>query len=455
MLTAAVLCRSAAAVDVPSCSWPLETTGMGLTNVAYPDTSATYWTMPFDADRWTEIVITGMYPEARFFSFTTYDATGNAFDSIVDVDIQANVGSCNPFKPGEACMGSGQGPGFGRNYTITMSHDSKTSEGGNHLAEAPTRLGWVIYRVYVPDKGQDRQGGVPLPGVVLVSRDGSRRTLTPCDFSDFGTALTDTLKLLRDPSVNHAFDDAINFLATKVSEGDDGGLSTDQRCCASVGTCVGDRVLFTIPENTGGYFPNPTNKYIAGANLCFESERVIVVRGKAGAFPDTYNGAPVWQPADAFHHIQLRYWSLCNNDQVAPFPVVQCEPDWNTNLDTQWFYTYVISVDESGLNPPQPPPWVPPDATWLSWGSIAVPKVLILRNQLPEPSFRQSVQEAEAKGCVVNNGMMPTPEQIAEAAQCAQGVMGLYYPLAAYCDKQLFIDEGWQGCFAAAGIPVQ
>jgi hypothetical protein len=51
LLTAAVLCRSSAAVDVPMCSWPLETTGMGLTNVAYPDTNATYWTMPFDSDR--------------------------------------------------------------------------------------------------------------------------------------------------------------------------------------------------------------------------------------------------------------------------------------------------------------------------------------------------------------------------------------------------------------------
>jgi hypothetical protein len=179
-----------------------------------------------------------------------------------------------------------------------------------------------------------------------------------------------------------------------------------------------------------------------------------VVRGKAETFPDTHSGAPVWQPPGRFTKVQVRYWSMCSNDQVAPFPVVQCEPDWNTTLDAQGFYTYVISRDESGMVHPQPPPWVPPDATWLPWGLIVVPNVLILRHQSPEFSFRQSVQEAEAKGCVVDNGMMPTPEQIAEAAQCAQGVMEPYYPLAAYCDKQVFIDQGWQGCFAAAGIPV-
>jgi len=42
---------AAAAQGIPACSWPLETTGTGPTNVAYPDTDATYWTMPFDASR--------------------------------------------------------------------------------------------------------------------------------------------------------------------------------------------------------------------------------------------------------------------------------------------------------------------------------------------------------------------------------------------------------------------
>jgi hypothetical protein len=28
--------------------------------------------------------------------------------------------------------------------------------------------------------------------------------------------------------------------------------------------------------------------------------------------------------------------------------------------------------------------------------------------------------------------------------------MRQYYPLAAYCNKQLFISEGWKGCFAYA-----
>ena len=90
---------AAAAQGLPVCSWPMETTGTGPSNIAYPDTNATYWTMPFDASRWKELIITGTYPEARFMSFITYDAKGAAVDSLVDVAINPDRHSTNPFTP--------------------------------------------------------------------------------------------------------------------------------------------------------------------------------------------------------------------------------------------------------------------------------------------------------------------------------------------------------------------
>jgi hypothetical protein len=56
-------------------SWPFEVTGQGLSNVATPDTNATYWVMPLDTSRWQAVVINGTYPNARFFNFNTYSAT--------------------------------------------------------------------------------------------------------------------------------------------------------------------------------------------------------------------------------------------------------------------------------------------------------------------------------------------------------------------------------------------
>ena len=57
----------AATPILPVCSWPFEVTGQGITNVATPDTNATYWVMPLDLSRWQAMVIHGQYPNARFF----------------------------------------------------------------------------------------------------------------------------------------------------------------------------------------------------------------------------------------------------------------------------------------------------------------------------------------------------------------------------------------------------
>jgi hypothetical protein len=108
---------------------------------------------------------------------------------------------------------------------------------------------------------------------------------------------------------------------------------------------------------------------------------------------------------------------MCNNNEVSPFPVVGCQPDWATKLDSDGFFTYVVSPDESGVTPPAQPAWLPPDATWLPWGDPSLPNVLIYRNMLPA-NF---------------------------------SLTGDYYPRGVFCDKQLFIGLGWRACFAAVG----
>ncbi|MGH3263418.1 MAG: hypothetical protein ACRDNS_15655, partial [Trebonia sp.] len=55
----------------PFCSWWLETTPQ-TTNVALPDTSATYWTTPFFASPGLKIYVKGQFPDARFMSVTVY-----------------------------------------------------------------------------------------------------------------------------------------------------------------------------------------------------------------------------------------------------------------------------------------------------------------------------------------------------------------------------------------------
>ena len=101
---------------------------------------------------------------------------------------------------------------------------------------------------------------------------------------------------------------------------------------------------------------------------------------------------------------------MCNNDAPFPYPVVACQADYQTRLDQDGFYTYVISDD------PGPPAWLPSDATWLPWGLTNVPITVIFRAILPSNS--------------------PVPEG--------------YVPRGAICDKAEFVAQGWQGCFASA-----
>ena len=80
------------------------------------------------------------------------------------------------------------------------------------------------------------------------------------------------------------------------------------------------------------FFPNPQTTYFQTANLCFQPDQILVIRGKALVFPNTYLGGSVFQPTFD-DQIQLRYWSMCNNVGVLPYPVVACDADAMTELE--------------------------------------------------------------------------------------------------------------------------
>jgi hypothetical protein len=376
--------------------------------------------MPVDTSQYPQVIIQGQYPQSRFFSFTTYVAKGAPAGYTLDVDINPDPGSSNPFQ---------QTPQLPQhNYTVNVGGMAGQS---NQVNFGNTTLAWIIYRIYVPNQGLNMLAGVPLPAVTLVDANGGTHSIAPCN-----SPRNQQVNLL----IGDLRADGLNLLADywkyKFTYGDDLGYAPDSSCQPE------DNVVFWIAANTGGYFPNPYNMYIAAGGLCFHLGKYLVVRGKVADFPDTYNGNPVWQPAFP-GNIQLRYWSLCNNDQVPPFPVVFCQPDHAANLDSQGYYTYVVGGDFRPL-------WLPPSATWLPWGSKLVNNILIFRNMYPatDPPFDESVQAAH--GCAVDNKLNQAPPRylVVKGGICAHRVMKEYYPQAVYCDEAVLRSGGWQACFA-------
>lgn len=82
-----------------------------------------------------------------------------------------------------------------------------------------------------------------------------------------------------------------------------------------------------------------------------------------------------------------------------------------------------------------------------------IPKSLVVRNLLPAPDFRQTAQSAIEQGCATafNFPVPPTQDAIAQAGQCAQKVMGSYFPVATWCDRAELKAGGWEACFSRAG----
>ncbi len=420
IITAFTFVTASAFAQQPSaCSWPFETTGTGLTNVAYLDTNSTYWTMPINTTAWKSVIIKGEYPQSRFFSFVVYAADGSVANSgdgtlsdpptsfISDINVSPNPGSANPFLSTPAADQPTQ-------YTINASLTNPSNKTTNFLMfDTSAKLDWLIYRVYLPNKGLDRTADVPLPSITFVDRNNNQYQVTQCP-SRSGLPLDLHLADFVVPTPDQTYSFQSNPLAW-------------------------------IPQETGHLFPNPANSYIAIPNLCYQAGKIVVVRGKRAIVPDTYNGGPVWEPSNA----ELRYWSMCSNRQALPYPVLACGADHDTQLDADGYYTYVMSESQPG-SPRTPPSWPPANVNWLPWGAPDGVDVLILRNMVPDPGFENSVQAAKSQGCAVNNANSPIPpDQIAAGAQCAQNVMKEYYPKAVYCDKQVFINKGWQGCFAA------
>lgn len=434
--------EEAQTLPTPACAWQFEWTPFGLGNWLWADTANRWWYMPIDP-QWQELKITGTYPKARFFSFAVYDnapvSTGIA-DHLFDAQIVPDPGSTNPFAtphPGRCGPSATYHSGRckppakpGQTYTVTVTRGEKTTGNGLTLN---VETGWLLYRLYLPNAGEGSTGGVPLPEVSVTDENGNTALLPICPIFNRQSELVPLQAQIVPLQLEYPLDP-------------EGGLDVPP---------VPDHIWFgAIKDPPPILLPNPDQKYLISFFMPeYEPGRIIVIRGKMPAYPDTYNGRPVSQPAKGFKAVQLRYWGVCQGELVSPLPVIACATDATTPLDRHGFYTIVISNDVLR------PAWLPQGVVWLPWGDEAnVPKLIFMRNLLASDDFSESVQSAIDLGDCGFDLRFPTPptqEAIMNSGLCAQGVMGDYYPEAVWCDRHTFSKGGWRACFRAADVPVR
>jgi hypothetical protein len=296
------------------CGWPLSLSPEGPANFQGPDDAARYYIMPFDTTQYRAITLRGTYPRLRYFAIAAYEVvptdSGYTFKvseglRLYDAQIVPDQG-VNPF------VQPGGGTGT---YTVEIVRQDAGSSAvpkdvSPNIITVAADLVWIVLRAYVPNAdasltGQSLMGGVPLPIVTATDHHGDTETLATCSPIN---KWSDLMALGR-----HLFPPGAD-------------LTLDQGMPSS------DRLWFGSPqEPPGNLWPNPDGKYLVmlpGGE--YQTGRVIVIRGKAPGFPDTFNGSPIWDPARGFRSVDMRYWAMCNLNLTWPPSVVACATDLTT-----------------------------------------------------------------------------------------------------------------------------
>jgi hypothetical protein len=307
-------------------------------NTAYPDTSATYWTVRFPVVTGGHLAIAGTFPHARYMSFNSYQGPA-AYDVVEDDLLVPNGGAPNPFQNGNPRNGT-------VTYDMTVAFKVKPASPATntlYTGASSTKGNSVIYRVYVPDEGQDDTGGVGLPAVTFYAPAG---TQLPPECTNRHAAASVA------PAGLHA---------------------------ATVATPTSPPTWTKATGNDG--YGNLDNAYLS-ASISPKFGQVLVIHAEAPTFAMTYQGQPAFDG-----NTQVRYWSMCQNNP-ATTGVIDCSPDYLTTLPSDYYYTFVVSKTQPTNAT------AACDVTWLPWGSVQT-GLLILRNMLPATSFTESVQDAQ------------------------------------------------------------
>ena len=374
-------------------------------NLFYPDTGVNYYLGRVNLPPGGELVIRGRYPHARYMSFNAYNEQFQPTDALADVEIAPERRSTNPFVAGNRRALPR------RDYTVHVVPDALAEKRERNTVYLgadgrPSHAASIVYRVYLPDRGQDQFGGVDLPEVAIRLPDGSEieqpaactaltdqpsTGITETDQRSGGPAVPNYTTATRRPRWERFF----NVPRTMLNQ-----------FSATLADAYG-------AESRGGFFSDGNNAYVY-AFMAREFGPVLVLRGRVPRVPPTYDGER------RFGSGQLRYWSLCTVS-MQPYGVtdtIGCTNDaWLTTGRKRWF-TIVISTPQAR----------PANArkgcgvTWLPFGARPT-AALVMRNQLASPGFDRAIQKVRKPGT-------------------EREVMGDYLPRGRYLSTEKFEKHG-------------
>lgn len=396
-------------------------------NTAYPDGGALYWPtvfkFPDDADAYLEI--RGKFPQARYMSLHSYTTGAKPYDSLTDIDVRPDTGNSNPYLTGRH--------EDEQNYTLKiMPGVTPNTKQPNTIYLGPREdisTTPLILRVYVPETKEDPTGGSGLPAVTLVRGNGERVTGKKLCAELKNPKVGSPERLIAAPVIpmeSYKKMMAIREVRESMLESkeDEWTIFWDPRIgvlrisAPTLGWMMRKVAGTGLIKKTSGYFANFDNEYVS-LYLNEKFGEVVVLEGK---MPHTPTKGTQWSDSSKY---DLRYWSLCTNEGLATTRFSDCVYDSNVVVDANRDYKIVISkkanrpdnaTKECGI-------------TWLDWGDKGDGAgnenitLLLLRNMLATPNFKQAIQRVPAVGK-------------------EKSTMGAYLPKPAYSSKAGFEEHG-------------
>ena len=406
LLLAAVVSRAgvAAATTRPCVLWAEPTSDRE--NIIWPEITTTYEAgfVPVLPGGYTEIA--GQFPHARFFSLQSSGANGRNINGWPDYEISPNAGSVNPFRVGADRRARN------RSYTLRVVDQPVPASGpapntlyssssdGTVRSYPGTAL--ITLRYYLPDRGTGRMAGVPAPTVTMVTATGQRIPTPTCTDTLGDPGYTETIAATgpqtdvlpgTGPFVAHRVPVWRKFV--NAATGVFGALADNDMFSENI-YGPGTQYTYQLPA---GFFENIYNKYIA-TTISMDFGQVLVFRAELPTTPRTFDGQHRMSTG------QLRFWSVCTGD-VETTMTYNCLVDKDIPIERHRHFTLAISTTAAR----------PSNATarcgvaWLPAGPPGQ-TVVILRNMLPSPRFRQAIQNVHVGH--------------------ERATMGAYYPLGRY-----------------------
>ncbi len=390
-------------------------------NAAYPDEGAVYWMGSFQLPEGaSHLEISGNYPQARYMSFNAYNKAHQPTDALIDREIAAFEGA-NPYSSADKSGGK---------YRIkVISEAAPTSdrpENTLYLGDAATRNDVLplIMRVYIPENGTDFTGNAGIPDVSMVMKNGEtlsgeamcQAINSPKPVAGGRPLPSVTMdadvynSLVNAPGVPEGFParQPVEWTAFWGGQYDLGKLAPDR---IITDKAIADSAAGTLPKQSG-YYANTHNDYIA-ALINEDFGEVVVLKG---TLPRTPNNG--WDITSGEY--DMRYWSICTNENIVTTRYAACVRDSNVITDEERQYTVVVS---KAANRPANAT-ADCGVTWLDWGEHGdgagntEQGHLIIRN-MDADHFQYSMQNIKSMGS-------------------AEQDLGSYFPKTHYSSKAEF-----------------